>query len=65
MCLGIRFTKGSFWILEKDLDAIVREFVKSLRKIGEMVNTSIVMAAAEGMVATKSPFLLVVHGGHT
>ena len=51
-------------LLGEDLDATVREFVESLRKVGGVVNTSIVMAAAEGTVAAKNPFLLVVHGGH-
>lgn len=39
--------------LGEDLDATVREFVESPRKVGGVVNTSIVMAAAEGIVATK------------
>ena len=51
-------------LLGEDLDATVREFVESLRKVGGVVNTSIVMAAAEGIVAAKNPSLLVVHGGH-
>ena len=51
-------------LLGEDLDATVREFVESLRKVGGVVNTSIVMAAAEGIVAAKNPSLLVAHGGH-
>ena len=51
-------------LLGENLDATVREFVESLRKVGGVVNTSIVMAAAEGIVAAKNPSLLVAHGGH-
>ena len=50
-------------LLGENLDATVREFVESLRKVGGVVN-SIVMAAAKGIVAAKNPSLLVVLGGH-
>ena len=40
-------------LLGEDFDATIREFVQSLRKVGGVVNTSIVMAAAEGIVAAK------------
>ena len=40
-------------MLEEDLGATVREFVESLRKVGVVVNTSIVMTAVEGIVAAK------------
>lgn len=51
-------------LLGKDLDDSVQDFVESLRKVGGVVNTSIVMAAAEGIVAAKNPSFLVKHGGH-
>ena len=51
-------------LLRKDVDDCVQEFIESLRKVGGVVNTSIVMAAAEGIVAAKSPSSLAKHGGH-
>ena len=60
----LKKVSGRPLLLGKDLDATVREFVESLRKVGGVVNTSIVMAAAEKIVAAKNPSLLVVHGGH-
>ena len=58
--------KVSRWplLLGEDLDATVGEFVESLGKVGGIANTSIVMAAEEGIVAAKNPSLLVAHGGH-
>ena len=35
-----------------------------MRQAGGVVNTTIVMAAAKGIVATKNSALLVEHGGH-
>ena len=51
-------------LLGKDLDYSIREFIESLRKVGGVVNTAIVMAAVEGILAAKNPSLLVKHGGH-
>ena len=51
-------------LLGKFLDDSVREFIESLRKVGGVVNTAIVQAAAEGIVAAKKPLFLVKHGGH-
>ena len=35
-----------------------------MRKIGGVVNTAIVMAAAHGIVSARDPALLTEHGGH-
>ena len=35
-----------------------------MRGIGGVVNTSIVMAAARGIVGARKPELLTEHGGH-
>ena len=51
-------------LLGEDLDVTLREFFESLRKVGGVVNTSIVIAAVEGMVVAKNPSLLVSHGGN-
>ena len=50
-------------LLGKELDDTIQEFIESLRKVGGVVNTSIVIAAATGVVSAKNP-LLVEHGGH-
>ena len=42
-------------VLRENLDNTVREFVESVRKVGGVVNTAVVMITAEGTVATKNP----------
>ena len=51
-------------LLGKDLDACVQDYINALRKVGGVVNTTIVMAAANGIIAAKNPALLAQHGGH-
>ena len=51
-------------LVGKDLDTSVQEYIKSLRKVGGVVNTAILMAAANGIIAAKNPTLLSQHGGH-
>ena len=45
-------------LLGENLDATVREFVESLRKIGGVVN-SIVMAAAKGIVRSSKKSIFI------
>ena len=45
-------------LLGNDLDKQVREYVKYLRECGSVVNTAMVMAAAEGIVMNKNTNLL-------
>ena len=59
-----KLNPGRPLLLGKDLDYSIREFIESLRKVGGVVNTAIIKAAAEGILAAKNPFLLVKHGGH-
>ena len=59
-----KLNPGRPLLLGKDLDYSIREFIESLRKVGGVVNTAIVKAAAEGILAAKIPSLLVKHGGH-
>ena len=40
-------------LLGVELDQAVQEYITSLRAIGGVVNTAIVMAAAEGIVSTR------------
>ena len=56
--------KGRPLLLGVDLDAAVQEYVQSLRMAGGVVNTLVVMAAAEGIVAARDVSKLVSHGGH-
>uniref|UniRef100_A0A1X7UVX2 HTH CENPB-type domain-containing protein n=1 Tax=Amphimedon queenslandica TaxID=400682 RepID=A0A1X7UVX2_AMPQE len=47
-------------LLEYDQD--VSRYIKSLREAGGIVNRSIVIAAAKGIVSHKNPVLLKEHG---
>ena len=50
--------------LGKELDTSVQEYISSIRIVGGVGNTMVVMAAANGIVAAKKPALLTQHGGH-
>ena len=45
--------RGRPLLLGPDLDRCVKEYVESTRKIGGVVNTNLVMAGAEGIVAAR------------
>ena len=51
-------------LLGKHLDGVVQEYISALCKAGGIVNTSLVLGAAEGIVTAKNPGLLAKHGGH-
>ena len=51
-------------LLGKDLDTCVQDCINALRKVGRVVNITIAMAAANGIVAARNPALLVQHGCH-
>ena len=51
-------------LLGKDLDICVQDCINALRKVGGVVNTTIAMAAANGIIAARNPALLVQHWGH-
>ena len=59
-----KMAPGRSLLLGKELDTSVQEYISSMRKVGGVVNTMIVMAAANGIVAAKNPALLAQHGGH-
>lgn len=46
-----------------DLDNCVQQYVNALKTAGSVVNTTIVIAGAKGIVAAKQPSLLFSHGG--
>ena len=56
--------QGRPLLLGKELDQAVQDYVKALRIEGGVVNTSIVMAACEGIVTAKDASKLSSHGGH-
>ena len=57
-------TQGRPLLLGVELDQAVQEYITSLRAIGGVVNTAIVIAAAEGIVSTRDASKLTSHGGH-
>ena len=59
-----KMSAGRPLLLGKDLDSQVQAYITALRKAGGVVDTSVVIGAAEGIVSTKKPGLLVKHGGH-
>ena len=46
------------------LDKTIQDYVMSMRTVGGIVNTVIVMAAAVGIIAGQDRSLLVQHSGH-
>ena len=59
-----KMTAGRPLLLGKDLDSSVQAYITALRKVGGVVNTTVVIGAAEGIVSAKNPGLLAKHGGH-
>ena len=57
--------QGRPLLLGQELDKSVQDYINTMRKVGGVVNTAIVMAAANGIIVAKSPALLTQHGGHT
>ena len=56
--------QGRPLLLGKKLDQAVQDYINNLRKVGGSVNSLIVLAAANGIVAAKERSLLREHGGH-
>ena len=56
--------RGRPLLLGTELDSRVQEYVKALREFGAVINTRIVMAAAEGIVKNFDCNLLLSNGGH-
>ena len=56
--------RGRPIILGEKLDHKVKMFVKNLRASGAIVNTTIVIAAARGIVEAENRALLAENGGH-
>ena len=56
--------QGRPLLLGEKLDQAVQEYITNLRKVGGSVNSVIVLAAANGIIAAKDRSLLMEHGGH-
>lgn len=56
--------RGRKVMLGEDLDKLVQQYITGIRKTGGIINTSIVMAAAKGIVTSKNRLLLFENGGH-
>ena len=56
--------QGRPLLLGHDLDMAVQDYIKSLRMAGGVVNCTIVMAAANGIVKAKDIGRLASHGGN-
>ena len=51
-------------ILGEEMNAAVQQYIESLRLIGTIVNATVVMGAAEGIVAARDVTKLRQHDGH-
>ena len=51
-------------LLGVELDMAVQQYVQALRTAGGVVNTTIVIAAAMGIVSARDPTKFTSHGGH-
>ena len=51
-------------LLEKNLDDLVKEWIENLRILGGDVNTTVVMAGAQGIILSRDSTKLQLHGGH-
>ena len=56
--------QGRPLLLGQALDTSVQGYIKALRTVGGVVNTCIVMAAADRIVAARDQSLLVQYGRH-
>ena len=56
--------RGRKTMLGEQLDTKVQSYIKALRSAGTLIGTSVVLAAATGILTTYDRTLLVEHGGH-
>ena len=56
--------QGRPLLLGEDLHAAVQEYVETQRAIGTAINSTVVMAAAEGIISMRDVSKLVESGGH-
>jgi len=51
-------------LLGEDLDAAVQKYMETQRAVGTDINSTVVMAAAEGIISVRDVSKLVEYGGH-
>ena len=56
--------QGRPLLLGQELDKSIQDYINTMRKVRGVVNTAIVMAAVNVIIAARSPALLTQHGGH-
>ena len=56
--------QGRPLLLGQDLDNVVQDYIEALRTAGGVVNGTIVMAAANGIIKAKDIGRLSSHGGN-
>ena len=56
--------QGRPLLVGEDVEGQVREFIKESRATGSVVNTTVVIAAATGIVKAKDPSILLENGGY-
>lgn len=56
--------QGRPLLLGQELDKAVQDYIEALRIAGGVVNTAIIMAAANGIISAKDVTLLTSHGGN-
>ena len=56
--------RGRPVLLGEQLDSLVKQFITNLRTAGGVVNTTVVIGAAEGIISYRDVSKLSSHGGH-
>ena len=56
--------QGRPLLLGKELDKAVQECIEATRAVGGVINTAVVMGAAEGIISARDISKLSSHGGH-
>ena len=57
-------TRGTPLLLGHELDKAVQEYITAIQTVGGVVNSMIIMVAAEGIVSAQVVAMLSSHGGH-
>lgn len=56
--------QGRPLLLGQELDQVIQEVIRDIRRSGGVVNTTIVVATTRGVISAKNPSLLRENGGH-
>ena len=56
--------RGHLYLLGEEMDRQLQEYIKSLREAKAVINSAIVISAAEGIVKSHDSNLLESNGGH-